>query len=95
MFVYACVSAMQSEVSLVWVVWETKKPGITGVFNRVGIYNMDASLEKWKINLNDVRRIFFPRIDFLPCSQMLDLRANILNTSLTHVLGIIYLKALG
>lgn len=46
MFVYACVSAMQSEVSLVWVVWETKKPGITGVFNRVGIYNMDASLEK-------------------------------------------------
>lgn len=60
MFVYACVSAMHSEVSLVWVVWETKKPGITGVFNRVGIYNMDASLEKWKINLNDVRRIFSP-----------------------------------
>lgn len=71
MFVYACVSAMQSEVSLVWVVWETKKPGITGVFNRVGIYNMDASLEKWKINLNDVRRIFFPALIFFHAAKCL------------------------
>lgn len=61
------------------MVWEAEQPGITGVFSRVEIYNMDISLENSVriMELNDVWGYFAQ-------DEMLNARSwpNLLNSAL-------------